>query len=225
MFLVSSVCATILLLRSWVIFTLITLNSSPGRLPVSTSLFWGFIPGFFVWNMFLSWLMLSNFPCLCSLFLRLQDCGSSCFWRLPLVGEVDPGACADLLLGETAACPPPPALNCPCEWIWSCLCLQGCVTGCVWRQLLAQGGIWAACLFLSWAVLPPLWWLWGIPALEPAGCWGGQASGSAHACEQCASRCHRRPCPRREPQPAPASPGSRPRPAGSPSPGLRGVAV
>ena len=24
----------------------------------------------------------------------------------PLVGEVDPGACAGLLLGETAACPP-----------------------------------------------------------------------------------------------------------------------
>ena len=43
------ICASILFLRSWLIFTIITLNSFLGRLPISTSLscscsfIWGFI--------------------------------------------------------------------------------------------------------------------------------------------------------------------------------------
>lgn len=160
---------------------------------------------------------------LCSPFLRLQDCGSSCFRRLPLVGEVDPGACADLLLGETAACPPPPTAPVNGSGL---VCLSaGLCHGVCLEAAVGSGRHLGSLPVLSWAVLPPLWWFWGVPALEPAGCWGGQASGSAHACEQCPSLCHQRPCPHREHQPVPTSPGSCPRPAGSSSPGFRGVTV
>ena len=37
----------------------------------------------FIWNIFLFCLILSNFLCLWSPFLRLQICSSSCFWCLP----------------------------------------------------------------------------------------------------------------------------------------------
>ena len=57
-----SVCASIVLLRSWVIFTNITLNSFPGRLPISSSFICscGFLPCNSICNVLLCPLILSK---------------------------------------------------------------------------------------------------------------------------------------------------------------------
>ena len=68
-----SMCAYILFLRSWIIFTTITLNSFSGRLPISSSFIWscGFLPCLFICNIFLCHLILSNILCLWFPFPRL----------------------------------------------------------------------------------------------------------------------------------------------------------
>ena len=76
-----SVCESILL-RSWIIFTVIALNSFSSRLPISTSLSSGVLFRSFIWNILLCYLILSNFLWLSS-FHRLQDDSCSCFWCLP----------------------------------------------------------------------------------------------------------------------------------------------
>lgn len=43
--------------------------------------------------------------CLWFPFCKLQGCSPSCFWCLPLVGEVDLGACTGFLMGGNGACP------------------------------------------------------------------------------------------------------------------------
>lgn len=48
--------------------------------------------------------MLPNFLSLWSPFSSLQDCNSSWFWCLPLVGEVGSGDCAGFLMGGMGAC-------------------------------------------------------------------------------------------------------------------------
>ena len=82
------VYTSILFLRSWIIFTIITLNSFLGRLPVSTSLSFssGVLSCSFVCTIFLCRLILPNFLWLWFLLCRLQGCSSSCFCCLPLGG-------------------------------------------------------------------------------------------------------------------------------------------
>ena len=58
----------------------------------------------FIWNLFLCHLILPNFLCLWSPFLRIQHCDSSWFSH-PFVGEDDSGACAGFPVGGTGACP------------------------------------------------------------------------------------------------------------------------
>ena len=83
-----SIHTSILFLRSWIIFPIITLNSFSGRLPVSSLFIWscGILPCPFICNIFLCHLILSKLLCLLSPFIRLQGHSSSCFWCLPLGG-------------------------------------------------------------------------------------------------------------------------------------------
>ena len=72
---------------------------------LSIYFFCGFLSCFFLWNMLIVHLIFSDFLCLWCPIFRLQDCSSSCFWCLPLVGELGPGACAGYLVGSTGAYP------------------------------------------------------------------------------------------------------------------------
>ena len=76
--------ASILFLRSWIIFTIITLNYFSG-LSIFSSLIWscGFLPFSCVCNVFLCHLISSNLLCLWSPFCRLQGHSSSFFCCLP----------------------------------------------------------------------------------------------------------------------------------------------
>ena len=67
--------------RSWIIFTIIILNSLSGRLPISTSFscFSGVLSCSFIWYIVLCLFILSIFLQMWFLFHRLQDCSSSCF--------------------------------------------------------------------------------------------------------------------------------------------------
>ena len=80
----------ILFPRFWIIFTVITLNSFSGRLPISYSFVWsgGFLPCSFICCVFLCLLILLHLLCLGSPFHRLQVRSSCCFWRLPPVAKV-----------------------------------------------------------------------------------------------------------------------------------------
>ena len=76
-------CESILFPSSWIIFTIITLNSFLGRLPTSTSLSCSSVvlTYSFVWNIFFCCLILSSdVLCLWSFFHRVQACTSSCFF-------------------------------------------------------------------------------------------------------------------------------------------------
>ena len=74
----------------WIIFTIITLTSFSGSLPISSSFIWScrFLPCSFVCCVFLCLLILLNLLCLGSPFLSLQVCSSHCIWCLSLVGKV-----------------------------------------------------------------------------------------------------------------------------------------
>ena len=82
------ILAPILFLRSWIIFTIITLNSFSGRLPISTSLSCssGVLLCQLIWNTFHCCSILSNFLWLGFLFHGLQDCNSSCLCSVPSGG-------------------------------------------------------------------------------------------------------------------------------------------
>ena len=115
-----------------VIFTIITLNSFSGRLPISSLFIWscGFLPCSLVCNMFLCIFILSDLLCLRSPFCRLQGHSSSCFWCLPPVGEVGSVACVDFLVGETGACIlVGGAGSFPSDGQG---CIRWCVLGCLW---------------------------------------------------------------------------------------------
>ena len=79
---------SILFPRLWIIFTIFTLNSFSGRLPISFSfvLVWWVFPCSFICCVFLFLLILFNLLCLGSPFCRLQVCSSPCFWCLPPSG-------------------------------------------------------------------------------------------------------------------------------------------
>ena len=97
---------SILFPRFWIIFTLITLNSFLGRLPISSLFVWSgeFLPCSFICCIFLCLLILFNLLCLGSPFFKLQVCSSHCFWCLSPVGEVASVACVGFLVEGTSAC-------------------------------------------------------------------------------------------------------------------------
>ena len=97
---------SILFPRFWVAFTIITLYSFSGKLPISSSFVWsgGFLPCSFICCVFLCLLILLNLLCLGSLFHRLQVCSSRCFWCLPSVGKVGSVGCVGFLVEGTGAC-------------------------------------------------------------------------------------------------------------------------
>ena len=77
--------ASILFSRFWIIFSIITLNSRPGRLPFSSSfvLSFGFLPCSFICYMFLWLFIWFNLLCLGSPFCRLEG-------QVPLIVESAP---------------------------------------------------------------------------------------------------------------------------------------
>ena len=97
---------SILFLRFWIIFTITTLNSFSGRLPISSLFVWsgGFLPCSFNCCVFLCLLILLNLLCLGSPFSRLEVCSSCCFWCLPPVGEFGSVGCVGFLVEGTGAC-------------------------------------------------------------------------------------------------------------------------
>ena len=97
---------SILFPRFWIIFTITTLISFSGRLPISSSSVWsgGVLPCSFICCVFLCLLILLNLLCLGSPFHRLQVCSSCCFWCLPPVGEVGSVSCVSFLVEGTGAC-------------------------------------------------------------------------------------------------------------------------
>ena len=145
-----SVCASILFLRSWIIFTVITLDSFSGWLLISTSLscYSEIVSCFFIWNISPCCLILSDFLCLWSPFLRLHDCNSSS-GVCPPVDEVGPGPCAGFQVRGTGACPlVGRAGSCPSGG-------QDCVKGYVYRQLWVQANF----------IQPICWWWDCVPTL------------------------------------------------------------
>ena len=127
-----SICASIPFPRFWIIFTVITLNSFSGKLPISSSFIWscGFLPYSFVCNLFLCLFILSNLLCLWSPFCRLWGCFPSCFWCLPPVGEVSPVAWVGFLMGGTGTCTlVGGAVSCPSDRQG---CIRWCVLECLW---------------------------------------------------------------------------------------------
>ena len=97
---------SILFPRFWIIFTIITLNSFSGSLPISSSFFRaaGFLPYSFICCVFLCVLIFLNLLCLEPPFLRLKVHSSRCFWCLPPVGKVVSVGCVGFLVKGTGAC-------------------------------------------------------------------------------------------------------------------------
>lgn len=83
----SSWIISIFILRSWVIFTLITLDSLSGRLSRSTSFncFSEHLSYSFIWDIILYLFILIGLLWLWFSFQRLWDCSSSCFFCLSTV--------------------------------------------------------------------------------------------------------------------------------------------
>ena len=97
---------SILFPRFWIIFTIITLNSFSGRMPISYSFVWSgvFLRCSFICCVFLCLLIFLNLLCLESPFCRLQVRSSHCFWCLAPVGRVGSVGCVSFLVEGTGAC-------------------------------------------------------------------------------------------------------------------------
>ena len=97
---------SILFPRFYIIFTIITLNSFSGRLPISSSFVWSgrFLPCSHICYVFLCLLILPILLCLGSPFHRLQVRSSHCFWCLSPVVKVGSAACVGFLVEGTGAC-------------------------------------------------------------------------------------------------------------------------
>ena len=104
--LIVSCIFSILFPRLWIIFTIITLNSFSGRLPISSSYVWsgGFLPCSFICCVFLCLLVLLNLLCFGSPFRRLQVRSYHCFWCLPPVAKVGSVGCVGFLVEGISAC-------------------------------------------------------------------------------------------------------------------------
>ena len=155
--LIISYIFSILFPRFSIIFTIITLNSFSGRLPISYSFVCsgGFLAYSFICCVFLCLLILLNLLWLGSPFLSLQVCGSCCFWCLPLVGRVDSVVCVGFLVEGTGA-------SVLVNEAGSCVSGgQDCIQWCVLECLCQMGGV----VFLCCS-------LFGMrcSALELAGC-------------------------------------------------------
>ena len=124
-------------------FTIITLNSFSGRLPISSSFSCscGFLLCSFAKYFSIVYFLYFSIFSIVSFCVTFSVCGllsSGCRIIVlasgvcPLVGEVGPGACAGLLVGGTGACP-------LVVGAWSCSSDgQGLVKWCVLRWLWAQ---------------------------------------------------------------------------------------
>ena len=116
---------------------------------LSLSCFSGVSSGFCIWNLFLSYFILSNYPYLWSLFLRLQN-WSSCFWCLsPGRWGWSRGLCR-LSSARNRHLP-----TGGWSWVLS-LWYTGCVKGCIYRQMLVQDNF--KHLVCWWAGLPAIGW-------------------------------------------------------------------
>ena len=93
--------ASILFLRSWIIFTIITLNCFSGRLPISSSFIWSvrFLPCSYICDIFFCLFFLLILLCLGSPFHRLQVRSSHCFWYLSPVARLVVGVGIRVALG------------------------------------------------------------------------------------------------------------------------------
>ena len=83
-----SICASILFLKSWVIFSIIILNYFSDELLIASSFSHSckFLSCSFIWNFIVCHFTFSDLLCLCSPFCRLQDFISFYLWSLPLSG-------------------------------------------------------------------------------------------------------------------------------------------
>ena len=111
---------SILFLRLWVIFTIITPNSFSGSWPISSFLF-GVVGFYLVHSLAQYFSVLSCYLTYCV--WRIL----SCFWSWPSVSEAGPVVCVGFMLGGTCACLlvgggefSPPSNE------------QGCVSGVFW---------------------------------------------------------------------------------------------
>ena len=97
---------SILFPRVWIIFTIITLNSFSGRLPISSPVVssGGFLPCSFICCVFLCLLILRSLLSLVCPFRRLQIRSSCCLWCLPPLCKVGSVGCVGSLVEVTAAC-------------------------------------------------------------------------------------------------------------------------
>ena len=95
---------SILFPRFYINFSIITLNSFSGRLPISFVWSCVFLPCSFFCYVFLCLLILLNLLCLGSPFHQLQVCSSHCFWFLLPVGTVGSVGCVGFLVEGSGAC-------------------------------------------------------------------------------------------------------------------------
>ena len=101
------ICVSILFLRSWIIFTIITINYFSGRLPISSS--FSCSCGFLSFSLICTNFSVISFHltyCVCGLLstgcrIIVPLASGVC----PLVGEVGPGPSAGFLVGWAGACP------------------------------------------------------------------------------------------------------------------------
>ena len=117
--------------RFGIIFTIITLNSFSGRLPISSSFVWSgwFLPYSFICSVFLCLLVLFNLLRLGSPFGRLQVRSLHCFWCLSTVANVGSVACVGFLVEGTCACVLMDEARCclSCGQVHVCWCVLVCL--------------------------------------------------------------------------------------------------
>ena len=127
-----SICASILCLRAWIIFTFITLNSFSGRFPISHSFIWpcGFLYLAPLSATYFSVISFHLTYCICGfLFVGHGVIVPLASYVWPLVGVIDPGACVGFLMGGTCAWTlVGGAESCPSDGQGHVL---GCVLGCL----------------------------------------------------------------------------------------------
>ena len=127
--------------KFWIIFTIITLNSFSGRLPISSLFVWsgGILPCSFICCIFLCLLILLNLLCLGFPFRRLQDSSSHCFCCVPPVAKVSSVGCVCFLVEGTVVC----VLVDEAGYCLSGgqVCIWGCALGC-WHGVSSTGTCW-----------------------------------------------------------------------------------
>ena len=138
------ICASVLFLRFLITFTIISLSSSSGILPIYSSFVWycGFLSCSFIHWLFLCLFTWFNFLCLRCPFHRLQGHSSFYLWVLPPVCGVRPVLYDKFLLAGIGAC-------ILVHGVGSCFSEEQChaqwyILGCLW----AWHVLWAARLLM-----------------------------------------------------------------------------